>query len=302
VIGFLVVDKEAGWTSHDVVARCRRILGERRVGHAGTLDPGATGVLVLGVGRATRLLRYLSGVDKEYHGEVVLGSTTDTLDDEGEVTGRFDMSGVTLDAVAEAAKSLTGEIDQRVPMVSAVKVDGQRLHRLARAGVEVDTPVRRVRVDRLGVAPGSEPGIFRIDVRCSAGTYVRALAADLGTALGGGAHLRALRRTRAGPFAEADAHTLPEIEAAFAAGDHSFLRPPLDALGFERFEVTGDTAVAVTHGRPLPASSIGARGGPVALLDATGDLLAVYERAAGDDLARPSVVLGPSQGDTPRSD
>jgi len=299
VIGFLVVDKEAGWTSHDVVARCRRILGERRVGHAGTLDPGATGVLVLGVGRATRLLRYLSGVDKEYHGEVVLGSTTDTLDDDGEVTGRFDMSGVTLDAVAEAAKGLTGEIDQRVPMVSAVKVDGQRLHRLARAGVEVETPVRRVRVDRLEVAPGSEPGTIRIDVCCSAGTYVRALAADLGTALGGGAHLRALRRTRVGPFGEADAHTLGDIEAAFDAGDRSLLRPSLDALGFERVPVTGDAAVAVTHGRPLLASSIGAQGGPVALLDAAGDLLAVYERAEGDDLARATVVLVPSQGDTP---
>jgi tRNA pseudouridine55 synthase len=259
-------------------------------------------VLVLGVGRATRLLRYLSGVDKEYHGEVVLGSTTDTLDDDGEVTGRFDMSGVTLDAVAEAAKGLTGEIDQKVPMVSAVKVDGQRLHRLARAGVEVETPVRRVRVDRLEVTPGSEPGTIRIDVQCSSGTYVRALAADLGTALGGGAHLRGLRRTRVGLFGEADAHTLRNIEVAFDAGDHSFLRPPLDALGFERAQVTGDAAVAVTHGRPLLAASIGAQGGPVALLDAAGDLLAVYERAVGDDLARPTVVLGSSQGDTLRPD
>ena len=294
MIGFLVVDKEAGWTSHDVVARCRRILGEQRVGHAGTLDPGATGLLVVGVSRATRLLRYLSGVDKEYHGEVVLGATTTTLDDEGEVIERFDMSGITLDEVRAAAAALTGEFDQMVPMVSAVKVGGQRLYKLARAGTEVERPVRRVRVERFDMSQGPEPGKFCLDVHCSSGTYVRVLAADLGAALGGGAHLRRLRRTRVGPFDESNAQTLDEIGAAFAEGDASGLRPPLDALGhLERVTVTDEVGSDVAHGRPLGRAAIGAQGaGPFALVDSGGELLAVYER--DDDTVRASVVLRPA--------
>jgi tRNA pseudouridine55 synthase len=295
VIGFLVVDKDAGWTSHDVVARCRRLLGERRIGHAGTLDPGATGVLVLGVGSATRLLRYVSGADKDYTAEVVLGATTSTLDDEGEVTARFDMSGVTLEQARAAAAALTGDIAQQVPMVSAVKVGGQRLHRLARAGVSVETPVRRVRVDRFDVEPGSEPGTFAIAVTCSAGTYVRVLAADLGAALGGGAHLRRLRRTRAGRFGERDARPLGVIEAERAAG-RDVLRPPADALGFDALDVSPEIVADVAHGRPVVRERLGTVApGPVALV-AGGRLLAVYEVAAGDDLARPAVVLSAAEG------
>ena len=246
MIGFLVVDKEAGWTSHDVVARCRRVLSERRIGHSGTLDPGATGVLVLGVGRATRLLRYVSGVDKEYRGQVVLGATTSTLDEDGEVTARFDMRGVTVEQVQAAARTLTGEIDQRVPMVSAVKVGGERLHRLARSGVEVETPIRRVRVDRFEVAPGLDARLLSSTSRALRGPTSAALAADLGAALGGGAYLRRLRRTRVGPFTSADARTLSDIEAACATGDRSILRPPLDALGFARVVLSDDAA----RGRP----------------------------------------------------
>ena len=296
MIGFLVVDKEAGWTSHDVVARCRRILGERRIGHAGTLDPGATGVLVVGVSRATRLLRYVSGLDKEYRGEVVLGATTTTLDDEGEVIERFDMSGVTLDEVRAAAAALTGEVDQMVPMVSAVKVGGQRLHKLARAGTEVERPVRRVRVERFEMSQGPEPGTFCLDVHCSSGTYIRVLAADLGAALGGGAHLRRLRRTRVGSFDESDAQTLEQIGAAFAQADASGLRPPLDALGhLERVTVTDEVGSDVAHGRPLGRASIGAQGaGPFALVNQAGELLAVYETGCDDDTARASVVLRPA--------
>jgi tRNA pseudouridine55 synthase len=296
VIGFLVVDKEAGWTSHDVVARCRRILSERRIGHAGTLDPGATGVLVMGVGRATRLLRYVSGVDKEYRGEVVLGATTTTLDEDGEVLERFDMAGVTLDEVRAAASALTGEIDQMVPMVSAVKVGGQRLHKLARAGTEVVRPVRRVTVERFEVSEGAEPGTFGVSISCSSGTYVRVLAADLGATLGGGAYLRRLRRTRVGSFTESDAKTLEEIETAFALGDHSALRPPLDALGdLGKLIVTGAVRTDVAHGRPLDRSAIGASGaGPFALVDHAGELLAVYEGRLDDDTVRASVVLRPA--------
>ncbi|MGH9153990.1 MAG: tRNA pseudouridine(55) synthase TruB, partial [Acidimicrobiales bacterium] len=200
VDGLVVVDKPAGWTSHDAVARCRKAFGQRRVGHAGTLDPGATGVLVVGLGRATRLLRYVTELPKSYVGEVVLGVATSTLDDAGEETGRWDMSGVGLDAVRAAAARFVGEIDQVPPMVSALQVGGRRLHDLARAGVEVERAPRRVVVRRFEVSPGPEAGAFRIEVDCSSGTYVRSLAADLGAALGGGAHLRRLRRTAVGPF------------------------------------------------------------------------------------------------------
>jgi tRNA pseudouridine55 synthase len=294
VIGFVVVDKEAGWTSHDVVARCRGILQERRVGHAGTLDPGATGVLVLGVGRATRLLRYVSGADKEYRGEVVLGTTTTTLDDEGDVVARFDMSGVTLADARAAAATLTGEIDQMVPMVSAVKVGGRRLHRLARQGTEVERPVRRVRVERLEVTEGPEQGVLAIDVCCSAGTYVRVLAAELGVALGGGAHLRRLRRIRSGSFGVDDAVTLDELATSLQHGDRSALRPPLDALGMAPTGVDGEVLVAIRHGRPLDRSAIEVSGpGPFALVDPDGELVAVYEDD-GEGRTRAAVVLGPA--------
>jgi tRNA pseudouridine55 synthase len=293
LIGFLVVDKEAGWTSHDVVARARRILGERRIGHAGTLDPDATGVLVLGVGRATRLLRFLSGADKNYTAEVVLGTTTTTLDDSGEVVDRFEMDAVTLADVRAAAERLVGEIDQRVPMVSAVKVGGTRLHRLARGGTEVERPVRRVRVDRFEVTLGAEPGVFAIEVVCSAGTYVRALADDLGRLLGGGAHLRRLRRTRSGTFTDADARRLADIETAVADGA-DVLHAPLEALGFPTLVVAAPLEAAVRHGRPLERTALGAHPeGPIALTDESGGLLAVYEASGTDPMARPCVVLVP---------
>jgi len=293
VIGFLVVDKEAGWTSHDVVARCRRVLGVRRVGHAGTLDPGATGVLVLGVGPATRLLRYLSSSVKEYRAEMILGVSTSTGDDEGEPVARFDMAGVTPAQVEAAAAAFRGEIDQQVPMVSAVKVGGQRLYRLARQGVTAPRPSRRVRIDRLEVAPLPEPGTYALAVTCSAGTYVRSLVADLGAALGGGAHLRRLRRVRAGRFTEADARPLAEIEAAWRDGQ-PVLRSPLDGLELPSAPVPLELCPSVRAGRAVAVEAWGdLPPGPVALVDPAGALLAVYERAEGQPLARPAVVLGP---------
>ncbi|HVF13987.1 MAG TPA: tRNA pseudouridine(55) synthase TruB, partial [Acidimicrobiales bacterium] len=176
VDGIAIVDKPAGCTSHDVVARGRRIFGQRRVGHAGTLDPDATGVLVLGLGRATRLLKYLTGLPKTYVGEVVLGVETSTLDAAGEVVAVHDMAGVTMADVQAAASRLVGEIEQVPPMVSAVKIGGRRLHELARAGLEVDRPARRVTVSRFDVAATDAPGVFAVEVDCSSGTYVRALA------------------------------------------------------------------------------------------------------------------------------
>ena len=203
VTGLVVIDKEAGWTSHDVVARCRRIFGQRRVGHAGTLDPDATGVLLVGLGRATRLMRFLTALPKTYTTDIVLGSATSTLDSSGEVLATYDMSHVTPEAVAEAAAALTGDIEQIPPMVSAVKVGGRRLHELARQGIEVERAPRPVTVYRFDTEPAPDParpGVYRAEIECSSGTYIRVLADDLGRALGGGAHVTNLRRTRIGSF------------------------------------------------------------------------------------------------------
>lgn len=286
--GVAVVDKPAGWTSHDVVAKARGLLGTRKVGHSGTLDPDATGVLVLGVGRATRLLTYLSGLDKRYVGEVVLGTATSTLDASGEVTGTWDMSATTVDDVRRAARKLTGDILQVPPMVSAKKVDGRRLHELAREGVEVERAPVPVRVDRFEVSDAIEPGVHPIDVTCSAGTYIRSLAADVGTELGGGAHLRALRRVAVGPYGIDEAVPLDRL-------DPECLLPPVDALrGRPQVVVDAETAVLVGHGRVFDDDVLGASGeGPWAVVDDTGTLLAVYERHRGPSV-KPGVVLAPT--------
>lgn len=283
--GFLVVDKEAGWTSHDVVARIRSRFGQRRVGHAGTLDPDATGVLLVGLGRMTRLLRFLSALEKEYTAEVVLGVATDTLDASGAVVGEWDMSHVSLAEARAAAGTLTGAIEQVPPMVSAVKVGGRRLHELARKGIEVERAARPVAVARFELEESGAPGVLRARVVCSAGTYVRVLADDLGRRLGGGAHLRRLRRVRVGSFAEAEA------EPVSALGPAS-LRSPADALrDLDRLHAGPEVALLAARGRPLERAPLGATGeGPWALLDGTGRLLAVYE-ATGVHAMRPAVVV-----------
>ncbi|HUA95720.1 MAG TPA: tRNA pseudouridine(55) synthase TruB [Acidimicrobiales bacterium] len=283
--GLVVVDKPPGWTSHDVVARVRRVFGQRRVGHAGTLDPDATGVLLVGLGRATRLLRFLTVLRKTYTGEIVLGRATTTLDASGEVVGEWDMGGITAEQVRVAATGLTGSIEQVPPMVSALKVDGVRLHTLARKGVAVERPPRPVTVYRFVVAPTGEPGVFRAEVECSSGTYVRVLAADLGTALGGGAHLRNLRRTRIGSFGLSDARPLDALEPAHCLTSAEAMRD------LEAVEVAPEAAVAVARGLPMDRVPLGASGdGPWALVDAEDRLLAVYE-ATDTDRIRPAVVL-----------
>lgn len=286
--GVAIVDKPAGWTSHDVVAKARGLLGTRKVGHSGTLDPDATGVLVLGVGRATRLLTFLSGLDKRYVGEVVLGVATSTLDASGEVTGRWDMTGVGLADVRAAAARLTGAIEQVPPMVSAKKVEGRRLHELARAGVEVDRPAVPVRVDAFTVGEPVAPGVFPIDVSCSSGTYIRSLAADLGAALGGGAHLRSLRRLSVGPYRIDEAVGLEELAP-------ERLLPPAEALrGRVRVVVDDELAALVRNGRVLDGETLGVAGdGPWAVLDGDGALLAVYERHRGGTV-KPAVVVAPA--------
>lgn len=283
--GLVVVDKEPGWTSHDVVARVRSVFGQRRVGHAGTLDPDATGVLLVGLGRVTRLLRFLTGLTKEYTAQIVLGAATDTLDSSGQIVGEWDMTAVTLEEARAAAAALTGRIQQVPPMVSALKVGGRRLHELARQGIEVERAARTVRVDRFDVEASDDPGVLRATVVCSAGTYVRSLAADLGAALGGGAHLRALRRTRIGSFG------VDEAEPIDALGPGS-LRAPAEALrDIDRVTVDPDVSVLVARGRPLDRASLGATGdGPWAVVDSTGRLLAVYERTSPQRI-RPAVVL-----------
>jgi tRNA pseudouridine55 synthase len=292
-IGLVVVDKEAGWTSHDAVARCRRIFSQRRVGHAGTLDPDATGVLLVGLGRFTRMLRFLTGLPKSYEAEVVLGRATSTLDASGEVTGTWDMSGITLDEVRKAASSLTGVIEQIPPMVSARKVGGRRLHELARAGIEVEREARPVTVDRFEVrrSPDDEAGVFGIEVDCSTGTYVRVLAADLGEALGGGAHLRNLRRTRIGSFGLDQARTLATL------GDEHVLSPAQALRDLPQVELDDEMARSVSHGLALDRVSVGATGeGPWALLDRRGALLAVYEATETDRLVAMCVLAGNGAG------
>lgn len=283
--GIVLVDKEVGWTSHDVVARCRRIFGQRRVGHAGTLDPDATGLLVVGLGRCTRLLRFLAPLRKTYEGELVLGTATSTLDASGEVVETADMRAVTPQQVAEAAEGLTGEIDQVPPMVSTLKVDGRRLHSLAREGVEVERSPRRVAVYRLDTRPTEEPGIFRMDVECSSGTYVRVLAADLGVALGGVAHLRALRRTAIGDFRVEDARSVDSL------GRDAVLTPAEAMCHLERVTVDQEVARLIGRGLPLDRVPLGVVGsGPWALLGDDGSLLAVYE-STGTDRVTPAVVM-----------
>ncbi len=291
--GVCVVDKPAGPTSHDVVAGARRRLGTRRVGHAGTLDPGASGVLVLGVGRATRLLRYLTVLPKSYRGEVVLGVDTDTLDASGRVVATHDMAGVTLSEARAAAASLVGELQQVPPMVSAIRVGGRRLHELARAGVEVERPARPVTVTRFDVTalwplhtggvPAAGP-VLAVEVDCSSGTYVRSLAAELGRLLGGGAHLRNLCRTAVGSFT---------LDRACAPDDLEVLAPLAAVTHLARVAVDDEVAELVARGTRLVRSGQSAHfagEGPWAVTAAsTGALLAVYQ--ARGARAHPAVVL-----------
>ena len=286
--GIAIVDKPAGWTSHDVVARARSVLGTRRVGHAGTLDPMATGVLVLGVGRGTRLLTFITGVDKAYDATIRFGVETDSLDADGEAVAHHDMAGLDPVAVRRETQRLTGDLEQVPPMVSAIRIDGRRLHELAREGVEVDRPPRPVHVARFETTPSDDPLLWHAEIECSSGTYVRSLAADLGRALGGGAHLASLRRTRVGPFHLDEARPLEALELLpLVEGIRHLPSTSLD----ER------TADAVRHGRVLPVDQLGVSGdGPWGVLGPDAELLAVYQRHRGDS-AKPAAVLAATGAD-----
>jgi tRNA pseudouridine55 synthase len=248
VDGLVVVDKPKGFTSHDVVAKVRKFAATRRVGHAGTLDPMATGVLVVGVGRATRLLGHLALGDKDYTATVRLGVTTTTDDAEGDVVAATDPDRVTDDELAVAVAELRGEIDQVPSAVSAVKVDGVRAYQRVRAGEEVSLSPRRVTVSRFDVVERRGADVD-VAVSCSSGTYVRALARDLGAALGVGAHLTVLRRTRVGPFVVDEARPLDELASDFV------VVPLRDAVAraFPRWDLDDDAARRLSVGQRIPA-------------------------------------------------
>ena len=279
--GVAIVDKEAGWTSHDVVARARKLLGTRRVGHSGTLDPDATGVLVLGVGRATRLLRFITTLPKSYTARIVLGTETSTLDASGEITVVHDMSLIGASDVRRAAAGLVGELQQIPPMVSAVRVGGRRLHEIAREGGEVDRAPRPVTVHHFEVAATADPAVYEASVSCSSGTYVRVLAADLGTALGGGAHLRDLRRVAVGSFTVDEARPVDDLQLLPAA---------VGLRDLPGVIVDEGTAVDVGHGKVLDRDRLAASGeGPWPVHGPDGTLIAVYEDLQGR--VKPAVVL-----------
>ena len=280
--GLVVVDKPAGITSHDVVARVRRLAGTRKVGHAGTLDPMATGVLVLGLNRATRLLGHLTLTDKAYAATVRLGRTTTTDDAEGEVVDSQPTDGLTATAVRDALAAFVGEIDQVPSAVSAIKVDGRRAYARVRDGEQVDLPARRVTVHSIEVtALDLERASLDLEVRCSSGTYIRAIARDLGAALGVGGHLTALRRTAVGPFVIDDAHTLD------ALADDFTMTPIADAArrAFPAMDLSDADAAHVRVGRALDLPLDGL----TAVFAPDGTFLALYEPKG--DVSRPVAVF-----------
>jgi len=295
--GLVIVDKPGGMTSHDVVARIRRLAGTRRVGHAGTLDPMATGVLVVGVERATRLLGYLALTEKQYDATIRLGQSSGTDDAEGEITDVAPATHVTDEMLAKAVRDLAGEIQQVPPSVSAIKVDGQRAYRLTRAGAAPDLKSRPVTVYEFtitAVRPAGDGHLTDVDatVRCSSGTYIRALARDLGNSLGTGGHLTRLRRTRVGGYGLQDARTLEQLAGQFE------VMPLADAAAaaFPRRDLSADEARRLAHGGRLapemhraPAAQTE---GPTAAFAPDGTLIALLEEQAGQ--ARPLVVFAAS--------
>jgi tRNA pseudouridine55 synthase len=284
--GIVVVDKPAGMTSHTVVARIRRLAGTRKVGHAGTLDPMATGVLVVGLNRATRLLGHLQLADKSYDATILLGATTTTDDAEGSIVTTASVDGVTAEAIEAAVAGFRGEISQVPSKVSAIKVDGRRAYERVRAGEEVALKARSVTVSRydiLDVRPVASGLEVDISVDCSSGTYIRALARDLGAELGVGGHLTALRRTRVGAFDLSGAQTLESLA-------HSFEWLPIADVAagtFPRYDADAEQAAAIRTGRPLSGLKLPA--GQTAMFDPTGTFLALYEPHG--PVAKPTAVF-----------
>ena len=291
--GLIVVDKPAGMTSHDVVARIRRLAKTRRVGHGGTLDPMATGVLIIGVNRATRLLTYVIGSRKSYAATIRLGQTTVTDDAEGEVTATTPAGAVTDEAIRAGLAAQVGEIDQVPSAVSAIKINGERAYKRVREGETVEIPARRITVYRLDVLDirrpaGTDVIDVDIDVTCSSGTYIRAIARDLGAALGVGGHLTALRRTAVGDMALDAAATLAELEERAPDVVGLSLAEAARRAFPERTATEEETRV-LRHGGPLSAVGID---GPYAVFDPSGEVLAIVSERGGR--ARAEIVLAPA--------
>lgn len=282
--GIVVVDKPPGMTSHDVVGRCRRIFATRRVGHAGTLDPMATGVLVIGVERATKILGLLTAAAKSYTATIRLGQATSTDDAEGELVRSASARHLTNEAIESAVGGLRGDIEQVPSTVSAIKVDGKRAYRLAREGRTVELKARPVRIDRFAVCdirPGPDVVDLDVEVDCSSGTYIRALARDVGAALGVGGHLTALRRTRVGRFGLDQAYPLDEL------AERPRLSYSLDEaclLMFPRRDLSAEEAEATGNGRPLAAAGFD---GVYAACDPDGRVMALLR----DEGARTKSVV-----------
>ena len=283
--GFVGIDKPTGWTSHDVVARVRRVLPTRRVGHAGTLDPLATGVLVIGVGRATRLLGQISGGDKTYESTFRLGESTTTDDADGETVAVQDAAGVTRTDLDAAIAAFIGDIHQRPSSVSAIKVAGRRAYDRVRSGEEVVLPARPVRISEFEVLD-YRPDDAEVDVRvtCSSGTYIRALARDVGEALGVGAHVRTLRRTAIGPFTVADCQTLDSFSVTPAVSAIA----DMGAAWFPIVTVSDDAAADLSHGRTCPILDV-PDAASVLVLNAAGD--AICQARVDHGMLHPAVVF-----------
>ena len=280
--GILLVDKPAGWTSHDVVAKARRLCGQRRIGHTGTLDPMATGLLVLCLGRATRLVEYMAGHDKAYEGEIVLGATTGTDDAEGQVIGRAEVPQVDDGTLRGLEQRFSGRLSQRPPAYSAIKVGGKRAYAVARSGGTVDLPEREIVIHRLELELVA-PDRLRVRVECGAGTYVRSLARDVGEALGCGGHLAALRRHRAGPFAVGQAVTLDVLADLVAAGRLELVLLPPDEGMLDRPAaiVEASRARLLAHGMALEVTPGVSAEGPLRVYDTGGAFTGVGQLAAG---------------------
>jgi len=287
--GFLLVDKPGGWTSHDVVAKTRRLAATKKVGHAGTLDPMATGLLVLGLGRATRLLRFVQEAPKEYVAQARFGIATDSLDADGTETDRHPLP-VTLQDVTGALDSFRGDIEQIPPMASAIKIGGQKLYELARRGEDIERPPRSVHIfelEVLGFAGGDYP-LLELRVVCSSGTYIRTLADDIARALGGRAHLVGLRRTRIGSLSVESAVTMDELVDDPARLEAEVLSLAAGLADLGHHTVDDDLGRRISHGSVLTPAELPIER-PTAVLDGDGNLLAVY--ALRGAVVRPEVVL-----------
>lgn len=285
--GLLLIDKPKGLTSHDVVARVRSVMNERRVGHAGTLDPMATGLLVLGVGPSTRLLRFAQSETKRYEGVVTLGVSTDSLDADGQVLERREVPSLTTELVNAVAASMLGSQSQIPPMVSAIKVKGKRLHALAREGVVIEREPRTITVLAFSLTPTSHPDEWSFDVTCSVGTYVRVLLSDLAERLVTIGHLSRLRRLASGSHHVDQALTLNELEERFAKGDVVLQPPRAFVAQLEEIVVSRDDEKRLRMGQRVALDS--PRGDEIAALSEAGSLVAVLERRG--DSWQPAVVL-----------